>query len=115
MSIGRPSPIIDGSKAIREATGVARDLTQSATCSTSRVVRTAGIREARQQLSALLAEVRKGREVIITDRGEPVACLVPPPTQSRRPFSSRRRFRDTVHLKGKPLSHTVAEDRGDRW
>lgn len=78
-------------------------------------MRTAGIREARQHLTALLAEVRKGREVVITDRGEPVACLVPPPKQSRRAFASRSRFRATVRLAGKPLSQTITEDREDRW
>jgi prevent-host-death family protein len=41
-------------------------------------MRTAGVREARQNLSALLDEVRKGREVVITERGRPVAKLVPP-------------------------------------
>lgn len=40
-------------------------------------MRTAGIREARQNLSALLDEVKKGREVVITERGRPVAKLVP--------------------------------------
>ena len=40
-------------------------------------MRTAGIREARQNLSLLLDEVRKGREVVITERGRPVAKLVP--------------------------------------
>ena len=34
-------------------------------------MRTAGVREARQNLSALLDEVRKGREVVITERGRP--------------------------------------------
>jgi len=29
----------------------------------------AGIREARQNLSALIAEVEKGRQIVITDRG----------------------------------------------
>src|SRR5436309_2376495 len=41
-------------------------------------MRTAGVREARQNLSALLDEVRKGREVVSTERGRPVAQLVPP-------------------------------------
>ena len=36
-------------------------------------MRKAGIREARQNLSVLLDEVREGREVLITDRGKPVA------------------------------------------
>ena len=39
-------------------------------------MRTAGVREARQNLSALLDEVKKGREVVITERGRPVAKLV---------------------------------------
>ena len=38
----------------------------------------AGIREARQNLTALIEEVRKGHEVTITDRGRPVARLVAP-------------------------------------
>src|SRR5438132_1206354 len=36
-------------------------------------MRSAGIREARQNLSALLEEVRKGREVVITEHGRPRA------------------------------------------
>ena len=39
-------------------------------------MRTAGVREARQNLTNLLEDVRKGREVVITDRGRPVARLV---------------------------------------
>jgi prevent-host-death family protein len=33
--------------------------------------------EAKNRLSALLGEVRRGREVVITNRGVPVAKLVP--------------------------------------
>ena len=77
-------------------------------------VKAAGIREARQNLSALLDEVRKGREVVITDRGRPVARLVPPRGESTLPFSSHRRFRAGIRLTGRPLSDTVAEERGDR-
>jgi prevent-host-death family protein len=77
-------------------------------------MRAAGIREARQNLSLLLEEVRKGREVVITDRGRPVARLVPPADESERPFSSHRRFRAAIRLKGRPLSETVSEDRADR-
>jgi len=77
-------------------------------------MRTAGIREARQNLSLLLDEVRKGREVLITDRGRPVARIVPPSQESERPFSSHRRFRAGIRLKGRPLSETASEDRADR-
>lgn len=36
-----------------------------------------GIREARINLSKLIKDVRSGMEIIITDRGAPVARLVP--------------------------------------
>jgi len=78
------------------------------------LVRTAGIRQARQELSAILEEVRKGREVVLTDRGRPVARIVPPLRDSARPVSSRRRFRAGIRLKGHPLSETVVHQREDR-
>jgi prevent-host-death family protein len=79
------------------------------------VVKTAGIREARQNLTALIDEVRKGREVLITDRGKPVARLLPPQELAPRPFRGRRRFRASVSLRGEPLSATVSNDREDRF
>lgn len=36
------------------------------------------VREAKNRLSALLARVRRGARIVITDRGVPVAVLVPP-------------------------------------
>jgi prevent-host-death family protein len=36
------------------------------------------IRDAKNRLSALLARVRRGARIVITDRGVPVAMLVPP-------------------------------------
>ena len=36
------------------------------------------IRDAKNRLSALLARVRRGARITITDRGVPVAMLVPP-------------------------------------
>jgi len=78
-------------------------------------MRSAGIREARQNLSALLEEVRKGREIVLTDRGRPVARIVPPVRQAARAFSSHRRFRASIRLRGKPLSASVVEEREDRF
>jgi len=78
-------------------------------------MKSAGVREVRQTLSDLLQEVRRGREVVITDRGRPVARLVPPQRESPRPFASHRRFRATIRLKGRPLSATVIEEREDRF
>jgi prevent-host-death family protein len=77
-------------------------------------MKAAGIREVRQHLSILLHEVRKGREVLITDRGRPVARIVPPSQESSRPFSRHARFRASIRLKGRPLSETVSHERADR-
>jgi len=41
-----------------------------------------GIREAKINLSKLLKNVQKGREIIITDRGKPVGKIVPVPADS---------------------------------
>jgi prevent-host-death family protein len=36
-----------------------------------------GIRELRADLSRWVKRVQEGEEVVVTDRGKPVACLVP--------------------------------------
>jgi prevent-host-death family protein len=77
-------------------------------------MRSAGIREVRQNLSALLREVRKGREIVITDRGEPVARLAPPSEGSARPFPDLRAFRRGLPRVEPPLSDAVLDDRADR-
>ena len=82
-----------------------------------RWMRSAGLRQVRENLAALLKEVGKGREVIITDRGRPVARLVPAPasTSSGRPFRSLRWLRDRVKMKGRrPLSEDLEDERADR-
>lgn len=77
-------------------------------------VKKAGIREARLNLGALIDEVRKGHEVLLTDRGRPVARLVPPHSPRAKPFRSLKRFRGRIRLRGEPLSRTVERDREDR-
>jgi prevent-host-death family protein len=77
-------------------------------------VRTAGIREARQNLSRLLDEVRKGREVVITERGRPVAKLVPPDRQRGKGVPNLAPFRRKMPVLDPPLSATVSADRDDR-
>ncbi|MCC6766472.1 MAG: type II toxin-antitoxin system prevent-host-death family antitoxin [Deltaproteobacteria bacterium] len=80
-----------------------------------RVVTRAGIREARQNLSALIDEVRKGREVVIEERGKPVAKLVPIERRSRKPLSSHRRLRRSIRSRAsKSAVEMIAEDRDDR-
>ena len=77
-------------------------------------MRTAGVREARQNLSALLDEVKKGREVVITERGRPVAKLVPPDRPKGKGFPDLAAFRRRLPIFDPPLSTSVAEDREDR-
>ena len=77
-------------------------------------MRTAGVREARQNLSSLLDEVKKGREVLITERGRPVAKLVPPDASPRKGFPDLKAFRRRLPVFDPPLSATLDEDREDR-
>ena len=77
-------------------------------------MRTAGVREARQNLSALLDEVRKGREIVITERGRPVAKLVPPDRAGGKGVPNLAAFRRKMPLLDPPLSSTAAEERADR-
>jgi prevent-host-death family protein len=78
----------------------------------NRDVRTAGVREARQDLSSLLDDVRKGREVTITDRGRPVARLVP--VGPRQPFPDLSAIRKKMRPIDRPLSLAILEEREDR-
>lgn len=75
-------------------------------------MRTAGVREARQHFTDLLDDVKKGREVVITDRGRPVARLVP--IERRRRFPDLARVRRAVRSGDPGLSQAVLEDREDR-
>ena len=75
-------------------------------------MREAGIREARQNLSALIAEVRKGYEVTITDRGKAVARLVAPRPANARPFGGRAAFRRRMTQLTTTLSSAVVDGRG---
>lgn len=75
-------------------------------------MRTAGVREARQDLTSLLDDVRKGREVIITDRGRPVARLVP--VRARQPFPDLKKVRAKARTGKARLSQALLEDREDR-
>jgi prevent-host-death family protein len=75
-------------------------------------MRAAGVREARQDLTALLDDVRRGREVTITDRGRPVARLVP--VTPRRPFPDLASVRRKAARIDPPLSRAILEEREDR-
>jgi prevent-host-death family protein len=76
-------------------------------------MRQAGVREARQNLSKLLREVRQGREIVITERGVAVARLVPMRPQARRGFPDLSTFRAKMPVLAPPLSATVAAERDE--
>ena len=77
-------------------------------------MRTAGVREARQNLSALLDEVKKGREIVITEHGRPVARLVPLNRLRRKGVPDFAALRRRMPRFDPPLSATLDEDREDR-
>ena len=91
-------------------------------------MRTAGIRELKQNASEVVAAAASGEIVTITDRGRPVARLVPIPSQSLtglidagRARPPRRRLADLGapprRRKGKrALAEVLEEMRADeRW
>lgn len=91
-----------------------------------------GLREANQQFSKAIKAVRAGKEVVLTERGRPIAVIKPIKEADTRATAlqemadeglitlpSRKgpmpspRWRP-VKIKGKPLSETIIEDREDR-
>jgi prevent-host-death family protein len=77
-------------------------------------MKVAGIRDARQNLSALIEEVRKGHEIVITDRGKPVARLVPPVPETAKVFRGRSAFRRKMPKLKASLSQAVIDGREER-
>ena len=80
-------------------------------------MKTVGIREARQNITALIEHVKKGREVTITDRGKPVARLIgPPPLLSEKPFPDLSEFRKSLNLPpgtGDALVQALIDERNE--
>jgi len=91
-----------------------------------------GLREANQQFSKAVKAVKAGKEVILTERGKPIAVIKPLPQpktveatirrleaegllrsglKSRKPM---RVWRHPVRIKGKPISETISEERDER-
>ena len=90
-----------------------------------------GLREANQRFSQTIKAVRAGKEVILTDRGHPIAIIKPIKDEGGREallntmaeqglisMAARKgpmptpRWRP-VKVKGKPVSRTIIEDRDD--
>jgi prevent-host-death family protein len=89
-----------------------------------------GLREANQHFSKAIKAVRTGKDVILTERGQPIAVIKPIKEERQQDavlkqmadeglitLPSRKgplpRF-EPIRIKGKPLSQTIIEDRDDR-
>jgi prevent-host-death family protein len=91
-----------------------------------------GLREANQRFSKAIKAVRAGKEVVLTDRGQPIAVIKPIKQKdtvglavqamvdegflkpaSRKGPTPTPRWRP-VKVKGRPLAQTVIDDREDR-
>lgn len=92
-------------------------------------MRTVGSRELKNRLGRYLGLVGKGETIIVTDRGKPVARLVPPEPEPKATYSIEdvlKRLEAEGHLRrgtgkfrpfkpvvtrGKPASRMILEDR----
>ena len=90
-----------------------------------------GLREANQRFSQTIKAVRAGKEVILTDRGHPIAVITPIADKGGREAMLQTRAEQglirmaarkgpmptprwrPVKVKGKPASQTIIEDRED--
>jgi prevent-host-death family protein len=91
-----------------------------------------GLREANQQFSKAMKAVKAGREVILTERGKPIAVIKPLPQAKTLEATIRRLEAEgilrpalkrgpmptpswkPIRIKGKPLSETIREERDER-
>jgi prevent-host-death family protein len=69
------------------------------------------VKDARSQLSRLLDRIEQGEVVVITRRGKKVAKLVSPKERQRLP--RLKDLRDSIMVKGRPLSQTVIDARDE--
>jgi len=69
-------------------------------------------KEARQHFSLLLDRVANGESISITRHGRKVATLIPETTQAKGgQLPSLKKFRQSMKVKGKPLSEIVISER----
>lgn len=91
-----------------------------------------GLREANQKFSKAIKAVKAGKEVILTDRGKPIAVIKPLRQEGKleatlqrleaegllRPALKRGPMPTAgwkpVRVKGKPMSQTISEERDER-
>ena len=94
-----------------------------------------GLREANQHFSRAIRAVRAGKEIVLTERGHPIAVITPlKPNQEDPHTTALQAMADEglitpaarkgpmppprwrpVKVKGKPLSQTIIDEREDRF
>lgn len=92
-------------------------------------MRSVGSRELKNRLGRYLGVVKKGGAILVTDRGKPIAKLVPAEDGEKQNSSLENvlrqleaeghlrlatkpfKLRKLVHAKGKPASQMILEDR----
>ncbi len=65
------------------------------------------LKEARRRLGYLVRAAERGESTVITRRGKTVARIVPAGETPHREFPDFEQFRQSIVLKGEPLSQTV--------
>ena len=91
-----------------------------------------GLREANQRFSQAIKVVKAGNEVVLTERGKPIAVIKPLENQDKLEATLRRLeaegllwrgpksgkpmpvWRSPIRIKGKPISQTISEERNER-
>ena len=91
-----------------------------------------GLREANQSFSKAMKAVKQGKEVVLTERGKPIAVIKPLEPKEDQEAVIRRLEAEgmlrpalkrgpmpvpswkPVRMKGKPLSQTISEERDER-
>lgn len=91
-----------------------------------------GLREANQKFSQAIKAVKAGKEVVLTERGKPIAVIKPLAKGDKLEATLRRLeaegllrrgtksgkpmpvWRSPVRIKGEPISQTISEERDER-
>jgi prevent-host-death family protein len=91
-----------------------------------------GLRQANQSFSKAIKAVKSGKDVILTERGKPIAVIKPLAVEEdtdaimrrleaegvlrRGPKSGRSMptWRSPVRIKGQPIARTISEEREER-
>jgi prevent-host-death family protein len=89
-----------------------------------------GLREANQHFSRIVKAVRRGEEVLLTDRGRPIARITPLPPMDKQEAAIQRMIAQgllrrvekrgpmppfkPIRIRGGPISKTISEERDER-